>query len=113
MSNARKIIDKADKKKVREPRPKKVKVNLDALPDAVQDGKLVVPVKGRLVFVRSFSGKSAVHQGHVWSYDEKTGDVSVWDDTRGQYWGFNAAKDGPRIVCKALDEVTSDAPKTP
>lgn len=110
MSNAKRIAEKAEPKKVREPRAKKVKVNLDALSDAVVDGKLTVPVKGKLVFVRTFSGKSVVHEGHVWSYDEKTGDVSVWDETRQQFWGFNAVTDAAKIVCKAR---VTDVPGTP
>src|SRR5262249_11987311 len=102
MSNARKIMEKAETKKVREPRAKKVKVNLDALPDAIVGGKLTVPVKGKVGFRRTFSGKTVVHEGHVWGYDPETGDVSIWDETRQQFWGFNAAKDADKVVCKAL-----------
>jgi hypothetical protein len=108
MSNARKIMEKAAPKKVREPRARKVKVNLDALGDAVVDGRLVVPVKGRLIFVRTFGGKSAMHEGYVFSHNEETGDVSVWDETRGQFWCFNAKTDGPRIVCKTLSAAPVD-----
>ena len=110
MSNAKKIMDKAEPKKVREPRTKKVKVNLDALPNAIVDGKLTVPVKGKLVFIRTFGGKSAVHQGHVFSYDEANGDVSIWDETRGQFWGFNARLNADQVVVKAL---SASEPKTP
>lgn len=110
MSNAKRIAEKAEPKKIREPRIKKVKVNLDSLVNAVVDGKLTVPVKGKIVFIRTFSGKSVVHEGHVWGYDEKTGDVSIWDETRQQFWGFNAMKDADKIVCKSL---TVAEPKTP
>lgn len=110
MSNARKIMEKAAPKKQREPRAKKVKVDLSALPDAIVDGRLVVPVKGRLVFERTFSGKTKVHEGYVFSYDEKTGDVSIWDETRGQFFGFNAVKNAHQVVVKAL---TSGEPETP
>lgn len=102
MSNARKIMEKAEPKKQREPRAKKVKVDLATLPDAIVDGKLVVPVKGRLVFERTFSGKTKVHEGYVFSYDEKTGDVSVWDETHNQFFGFNAVKNACQVVVKAL-----------
>lgn len=95
-------------KKQRKSRAKKVKVDLSALPDAIVDGKLVVPVNGRLVFERTFSGKTAVHQGYVFSYDEEKGDVSVWDETRGQFWGFNARLNAHQVVCKALSAAPID-----
>lgn len=111
MSNAKRIAEKAEPKKAREPRAKKVKVNIDALPDAIVDGRLTVPVKGKVVFIRTISGKApAVHEGHVWSYDEKTGDVSIWDETRGQYWGFNARLHADQVVVKAL---SASPPGTP
>lgn len=107
MSNARK---KAVSKKQRVPRVKKVKVDLSTLPDAIVDGRLIVPVKGKLVFERTFNGKTKVHEGYVFSYDEKTGDVSIWDETRGQFFGFNAVKNAHQIVVKAF---TSCEPETP
>lgn len=111
MSNARKIMEKAEPKKAREPRAKKVKVDISALPDAIVGGKLVVPVKGKVVFIRTISGKApAVHEGNVFSYDEKTGDVSIWDETRGQFWGFNARLNADQVVVKAL---SASQPGTP
>lgn len=108
MSNAKKILEKATAKKAREPRIRKINVDIESLGDAILDGKLVVPVKGKLVFVRKLDGKTVIHKGHVFSYDEATGDVVVWDETRSQSWGFNAVRDAGRITCK----VFNDGPKT-
>ncbi len=103
MSNADRILGKRAEKPMREPRIKKLKVNFDALPDAIVDGKLVVPIKGRIVFMRELDQRKAeTHEGFVFSYDEKTGHVDVWDETRGQFWGFNAVADAANVVCKAL-----------
>lgn len=110
MSNARKIVEGRKEKPAREPRTKKVKVDLSSLPDAIVDGRLTVPVKGKVVFHRTFSGKTVVHQGHVFSYDEQTGDVSIWDETRGQFWGFNARLNADQVVVKAL---SASPPGTP
>ena len=108
MSNAQKIRNKSESKKTREPRQKKVKINLELLTDAIVDGKLTVPVKGRVVFVRTFGGTRFTHEGHVFGYDETTGDVSIWDETRQQFWGFNAVKDANQVVCKSLSAAPVD-----
>jgi hypothetical protein len=92
MSNARRIAEKAKPKAPRAPRAKKVKVDLSSLPDAIVDGKLTVPVKSKIVFERTINKKTAVHEGHIWGFDEATGDVSIWDETRGQFYGFNVSQ---------------------
>lgn len=83
MSNAKKIIEKSSPKKAREPRAKKVKVDLSKLPDAVVGGKLLVPIKGRIVFERTSSGKTALHEGYIFSIENQS--ATVWDETRGQF----------------------------
>lgn len=103
MSNARKIVERSSfKERLKALRTRKVKVDLSTLPDAVIDGKLTVPLKGRLYFVRTLAGKTSTHEGYVFSYDEATGDINVWDETRSQFWGFNAVKDSTSVVCKAV-----------
>lgn len=97
MSNAKKIIDGIEAKKARLPRPKKVKVDLTSLPDAVVGGKLVAKVKDKIIFVRTFHGKEAIHVGHVFSIDEVKGDVTVWDETREQFYGFNLKEPLPIV----------------
>jgi hypothetical protein len=99
-------MEKSAPKKVREPRAKKVKVDMSCLPDAIVDGKLVVAVQGRLVFERTFNGQTKIHVGYVFSYDEKTGDVSIWDETRGQFFNFNAVKNQHQVIVKALSAVS-------
>lgn len=89
MSNARRIAERDKVKAPRQPRVKKVKIDLSTLPDAIVDGKLVVPIKGKVLFERTINKKTAIHEGHIWGFDEAKGDVSIWDETRGQFYGFN------------------------
>ena len=75
--------------------------DISALPDAVVDKKLVVPVKGKVVFLRTINGKGpAVHKGIIFSTDDKGG-VTVWDETRGQFWGFDLNQPLPVIKVSA------------
>lgn len=101
MSNAKKILDKRAEKPPREARVKKVKVDLNKLPDAIVDGRLVVPVGGNVVFQRTLNQRTAIHEGHVFSVDVD-GSVMVWDQTRGQFFGFNINQQLP--VMKAASE---------
>lgn len=96
MSNASRIA-KTKVKKEKAPRAKKVKIDLNSLPDAVVGGKLIVPVNGKVVFVRLVAGKSQVHEGHVAGVNEDTGDLTLWDDTKGQYWLLNLKQELPVI----------------
>jgi len=89
-------MDRAGIKKPRAPRAKKLKVDLTSLPDAIVDGKLTVPVNGKVVFVRSLDQKQVVHKGYVFSVDLEKGDVTLWDETREQFYSFNV-KEPPVI----------------
>lgn len=84
-------------------RNKKVKVDLDSLPLAVMDGKLIVRLKGRVYFERTLQNKTEIHSGEVFSYDAEAGWVSVWDDTRENFFGFDL-KDTEKFKIRAASE---------
>ena len=107
MSNASRIAGKREKKP-RQPRAKKVKVDMSALADAVVDGQLIVPVKGRVVFVRTINKKTAIHEGTVFSVGDD-GLVSIWDETREQFYAFSLKQELPVIkVASPRDRPTEE-----
>lgn len=95
MSNANRIAG-GRKKAQREPRARKVKVDIDSLPDAVVDRKLIVPLKGRVVFERTLNKRTMVHEGTIFSVADD-GHVTIWDETRGQFYSFNLNQGLPVI----------------
>lgn len=96
MSNAKRIADKKPEKKAREPRVRRPKYDISNLPDAVVDGKMTVPVKGRLLFERTLDKRTAIHEGYVFSIDAD-GTVTVWDETRKQFYAFSANHPHPPV----------------
>ena len=91
-----------EKKKTVAPRIKKVKADLDTLPPAIFEGRFIVKVKGRVIFERTLQNKTEIHKGSVVSYDEEAGYVSLYDDTRGQCYGFDL--NHPPRICAASEE---------
>lgn len=109
MSNAKKIVESsASRKKQRRPRSFKPKVDLENLPDAIVDGKLTVPVKTRVAFVRQQSSQTVTNVGFIFSIDEETGSVNVWDEVQGQFWGFNMKQKLPviKVISLPVPETT-------
>lgn len=106
MSNAKKIVENANRKKTRRPRTFKPKVDLENLKDAIVDGRLVVPVKSRVAFVRQQSSQTVTNVGFIFSIDETTGSVTVWDEVQGQFWGFNMKQKLPIVKLISLPEAT-------
>lgn len=76
-------------KKTTAPRKKKIKVDLSTLPPAIFDGRLIVKLRGRVLFTRTLQGKTNIHEGEVCSYDVDAEHVVLWDETRGQMYGFD------------------------
>jgi len=95
MSNAQKLLDRKSKKQKEKKEPKrKVKVNTTTLLDAVVDGKLVAPVKSRVVFMRL--GK--LHDGIVFSVDPKDESmVTLWDDVLQQFYLIDIRQELPLL----------------
>ena len=105
MSNAKKIIDasKTNFDVVRKQRTRKIKIDLDTLDDAIVNGKLVVPVKGRVVFERVFyNNRVEIHEGFIVSVSD-TGLVEIYDETREQCYAFEIGKPHPKV--KSLNSV--------
>jgi hypothetical protein len=68
-------------------KPKKVKVEL--LPDALVDGKLIVPAGTKIYFERFFyGGKKKFHAGVIREITDK-GMVHIWDETIEQFYAFS------------------------
>ena len=89
VSNARKLMERVEVKKVRRVRVKKLKVDLSALPDAIIEGKFIVPLNGKVIFERSLDQKRVVHKGYVFNINEERGDVTLWDENREQFYAFS------------------------
>ena len=92
----RKMMEQPEKTEKRAPRQKKVKVDLSKLPDAIVDGKFVVPVKGKVFFERTLSGTTKVHEGTVVKINEN-GVVDLFDDTVEQFYSFSLYQKLPNI----------------
>ncbi len=83
-------------KKQERPRKKKVKVDLSSLPDAIIDGKFVVPLQGKVFFERTLSGTTKVHEGTVVKINEN-GIIDLFDDTVEQFYSFSLHQKLPNI----------------
>lgn len=83
--------------KERKKRVKKIKIDMSKLADAVVDGKLVVPVGGKVYFERRLDGRSmAIHEGFV-KHVSEDGGVEIWDETREQLFCFNMRQSIPTV----------------
>ena len=80
------------------PPPKKVKRNTDLskLPDAIIDGKLVVPIGSEVIIPRMRSGREVLSAGYIKDVQED-GTVHVWDETNAQWFLFKLTD---AVVCK-------------
>lgn len=82
--------------KVQKPRKKRGKVDLSTLPDAIVDGKFIVPEKEKVFFERTLSGKTRVHEGTVTEVTED-GMVFIFDETVEQFYAFSLKQAVPNI----------------
>ncbi len=96
MTNARKILDKKLEKKPRDIRKRRGHYDISSLPDAIVDGKLIVPLKGQLIFERTLDKRVAIHNGYVFSIDED-GVLTIWDETRAQFYAINVNQPHPMV----------------
>lgn len=92
------VKEKKKKKEYDGPAQLKVKKSIDItkFAEAIVDGKLVVEDGGWVIYERKRSGKPMLHIGRVQSVDEK-GNVSIWDETMQQCFGFNLNETVPVI----------------
>lgn len=83
---------KSPEKKPRAPRKVKVAKSIDELDDAVVDGKLLVPIRGKVLFERKSGSKTEIHIGYVHTVSD--GAVHIWDETINQYYVFSLLEAG-------------------
>ena len=89
---------KVQKTKAKEKKPRAVStstkvganVDIDALEDAVVDGKIVVPVDSKLLTVRTYSTEVMKCTCIVKRIDEDL--VSCWDETMEYWYCFNPSQ---------------------
>lgn len=99
MNNAAKIAGRVKPKK-QVVRTRKVKVDLAKLAPAIIDGKLILKVKDRVFFERTLYGRTAIHEGFIFSIEDDA--FTVWDETKGQF--ASVGYDRPDKV-KSVQEV--------
>jgi hypothetical protein len=95
---------KKDKKKW-EPRAKKVKADLTKLSPAIVNGKCLLKPKSQVVFERTQYGKTALHQGELFNFDEKT--ITLWDETLGQMFCFGLT-DPIRVFARFVEDIIQE-----
>jgi len=96
MSNAQRISDKSKNKKERKPRLRRIKIDMAKLPEAIIDKKFIVPIGGTVYFERTLDKRTAIHEGKVFSVEE-TGTITIYDETRDQFFCFNVNQSVPHI----------------
>lgn len=103
-NNAKKIIDSLVEKKIKSfERKKKTKVNLDDYHDAIVDGKFIAKEKAKLYFERTILGKTAIHEGYVFSTKENL--VTIFDETKEQFYGIDITKFSNKIKVASKDDI--------
>lgn len=88
-TNAKKILKESGVEKPKRERTRKVKVDMSTLKDAIVDGTFIGEVNQRVYFERTYIGKTTLHEGHVFKVDAETGMVTLWDETKGQFFAFS------------------------
>lgn len=93
-------MNREKKQKIDVEKPKRVKrtkVKLEELPDAVVDGKMIVPPGGKVFFERRLStGRIAVHEGIIREITAN-GIVQIWDESVEQFYAFSLFQQLPII----------------
>ncbi len=100
MSNAKKILENSRRNfedVVRNPRRKKVKLDFEALEDAIVDGKLLVPIGAGVAFERYVYGKPLEVSVGTVRYVSETGIVGMWDETREQAFSVKLGEKHDRV----------------
>lgn len=75
------------KPKISVPRPKKVKLDISQLPDAIVDGQFTVPIGGYIILPKEFDGKEILCKCLVKNVNSD-GIVYVWDETTVRWSSF-------------------------
>lgn len=102
----RKIFqEKKQKQLIDAPPAKKAKrgINLDDLPDAIVDGKLVVPFGSEVFIPRVRSGRNTVSICVIKALSDD-GLLQVWDETLSQWFNFKLTDNVTVKVSKVFNE---------
>jgi hypothetical protein len=103
MSNIKKILDNKKEKKPRAPRVKKIKFDIDKAPDAIVEGKLIVPFGTKVIIPRIKSGKESLSECVLMKIDDDV--VHAWDETLNQWYLFKVTDN---IVVKVDNRGNND-----
>ena len=103
MSNIKKILDNRKEKKPRAQRVKKIKFDIASAPDAIVEGKLIVPFGTKVIIPRTKSGKESLSECVLMKMDDDV--VHAWDETLNQWYLFKVTDN---LIVKVYDKVNND-----
>ena len=103
MSNIKKILDNKKEKKPRTPRVKKIKFDISKAPDAIVEGKLIVPFGTKVIIPRTKAGKESLSECVIMKMDDNV--VHAWDETLNQWYLFKVTEN---LVVKIDDRSEND-----
>jgi hypothetical protein len=104
MSNIKKILDNRKEKKPRAQRVKKIKFDIASAPDAIVEGKLIVPIGSKVIIPRVRAGRQSLSECEVKKVDDD-GVVHTWDETLNQWYLFKVTDN---LIVKVYDKVNND-----
>lgn len=86
------LIEKPKKKELPHVDERKVnkKLDVNSLPPAIVEGKLVVPLETEIIVVKPYNGKTQRSICTIKKIDDDT--VSAWDETLNRWYLFNPAE---------------------
>lgn len=87
--------------KLKQPRKKKLKIDMSSLPDAIVSGKFIASIGDRVFFERKLNNVTKVHEGTVKGVNEEKGIVELFDDTVEQFYYFSLHQTLP-VIKKAI-----------
>jgi hypothetical protein len=100
MSNIKKILENKKEKKPRVPRTKKIKFDIINAPDAIVEGKLIVPPGTKVIIPRLKAGRESLSKCEIMKVDDD-GVIHTWDETLNQWYLFRVTDN---IVVKIIAE---------
>lgn len=103
MSNIKKILDNKKEKKIRTPRTKKIKFDISKAPDAIVEGRLIVPFGTKVIIPRIKSGKESLSECVLMKIDDDV--VHAWDETLNQWYLFKVTDN---LIVKIDDRSKND-----
>jgi len=103
MSNIKKILENKKEKKPRVPRAKKIKFDISSAPDAIVEGKLIVPFGTKVIIPRIKAGRESLSECEIMKIDDDI--VHAWDETLNQWYLFKVTDN---VIVKIAGGVEND-----